>query len=678
MKRRVLQAGFGLLAAMLVCASQSAGAEPGAKDSAVKEPPFAGWSGFYAGGHLGYAWGGSDWAEQSATQTLYGSFDYFRAYDAFKGTGSYFSGLQAGYNYRLPSGIVIGFQADVSAPNTVSDTRTASSLATGQASIEQTVEMWGTARGRLGFVRDDWLIYGTAGYAWSYDRFLRMQLLGTPVGGTAMPGTEEKAGAFRSGFALGAGVEVPVASRWTANIEYLFTAFAPHSVTFPLATERFESDLRLQSVRVGLNYQFGDDKREGPTAPKANDWSVHAQTTYVQQYAFPFRAPYAGPNSLVPNQSRETWDTTFYLGWRLWKGAELWVNPEIDQGFGLSGTLGVAGFTSGEAYKAGADFPYARLPRMFLRQTINLGGEAEKVEGAANQFDGSQTKDRLVITAGKFAVVDVFDNNKYAHDPRTDFFNWALVDTGTFDYAADAWGFTYGTAVEWYRGPWTLRAGLFDLSIVPNSTDLDSTFRQVQWVGEIERRYNLSGQPGKVAITGFLTQGRMGSFADAIQLANLTGEPADIAAVRHYQSRSGLSFNLEQQLTPEIGIFARAGLAQGNIEPYEFTDIDKTIAAGAVLSGKLWGRADDTFGFGGVLNGISKEHQAFLNAGGLGILVGDGKLPNPGAEKIIEMYYSIPFLSWRATVDYQFLINPAYNEDRGPVSVIATRLHYQF
>jgi high affinity Mn2+ porin len=649
-------------------------------DGAVKEGPFAGWSGFYAGGHLGQAWGGSDWTEQRATEVLHGSFDYFRAYDAFKGTGSYFSGLQAGYNYRLPSGIVIGFEADVSAPNAVMGTQLISSPAVGQASLEETIEMWGTTRGRLGFVHNGWLIYGTAGYAWSYDRFLRRQLLGTPVGGTAIAGTEEKNSIYRNGYALGAGIEVPVASRWTASIEYLFSAFGAQGMTFPAAAQHFESDLELQSIRVGLNYQFGDDvaKREGPTAPKSDNWSVHGQTTYLQQYAFPFRAPYHGPNSLDPAAGRETWDATFYLGWRVWQGAELWVNSEIDQGFGLSGTLGVAGFTSGEAYKIGANYPYTRLPRMFIRQTIGLGGETENTEAGANQFGGTQSKDRLVITAGKFAVTDVFDQNKYAHDPRTDFFNWALVDTATFDYAADAWGFTYGTAVEWYRGPWTLRAGLFDLSIVPNSTELDPTFRQVQWVGEIERRYQLSGQPGKVAITGFVTQGRMGSFADAIRLANLTGEPADIAAVRHYQARSGLSFNLEQQLTPEIGVFARAGLAQGNIEPYEFTDVDKTIAAGAVLSGKLWGRADDTFGFGGVLNGISKEHEAFLDAGGLGILVGDGKLPNPGAEKIIEMYYGFPVFSLRATVDYQFIINPAYNEDRGPVSVIATRLRYQF
>src|SRR5262249_23187212 len=180
-------------------------------------------------------------------------------------------------------------------------------------------------------------------------------------------------------------------------------------------------------------------------------------------------------------------------GLRLWPGAEFWLNPEIDQGFGLSKTLGVAGFPSGEAYKVGNNYPYARLPRMFIRQTIGLSGETEELEPRINQFEGSRLSNRLVVTFGKFAVTDIFDTNRYAHDPRNDFLNWALIDTGTFDYAADAWGFTYGAAVEWYQDRWTLRAGVFDLSIIPNSAVLDPGFRQFQLVFEVERRHDLLG-----------------------------------------------------------------------------------------------------------------------------------------------------------------------------------------
>jgi high affinity Mn2+ porin len=608
-------------------------------------------------------------------------FEFGHGYDAFKGTGSYFAGLQAGYNYRLPSGIVVGVEADVSAPNTITDTKTVTSPAIGQASYSDTVEIFGSVRGRLGYMHHHWLLYGTAGYAWSYDQFLRTQLAGAPVGGTAVPGTVDKSYIWRSGWAAGAGVEMPVAANWTASLEYLFTSFGSQSVTFPAGAQRFDSDLTMQSVRLGLNYQFGDDRSKehaGPTPPKSNDWSVHAQTTFVLQNAPSFRAPYAGTNSLTPNQTRETWDATFYVGWRLWRGAELWINPEIDQGFGLSSTVGLAGFSSGEAYKLGADFPYARLPRTFLRQTIGLGGESEKVEAGANQLAGTQLANRVVITVGKFSATDIFDTNKYAHDPRADFLNWALVDTGSLDYAADAWGYTYGAAVEWYQGKWAFRLGLFDLSIVPNSTELDPKFEQFQWIGEVERRYEFWGQPGKLAVTGYLSRGRMGLLDDATRIADMTGQPADIAAVRRFRSRPGIAFNLEQQLSADLGLFARGGLSNGKVETFDFTDIDRTIAAGLVISGKRWGRPDDSLGVAGVINSISSQREAFLNAGGLGILVGDGKLPNPGTERIFETYYSLPVSAWRLTFDYQFVANPAYNQDRGPVSIFGTRLHAQF
>ncbi len=283
-----------------------------------------------------------------------------------------------------------------------------------------------------------------------------------------------------------------------------------------------------------------------------------------------------------------------------------------------------------------------------------------------------------MFTIGKFSVTDIFDTNKYAHDPRSDFMNWSIIDTGTFDYAADAWGFTYGAAAEWYQGDWTVRGGVFDEPIMPNSPDLDTTFTQFQWVTEVERRYEMWEQPGKLAVTGFLTRARTGSFADAIALAAVTGGPADIAAVRQYQSRGGVSLNLEQQIIEELGVFARAGFANGNVEPDAFTDIDRTAAAGLQLAGKQWGRPDDTFGLAGVVNGITKVHQQFFNEGGLGILVGDGMLPHPGPEQIIEAYYELPVLFFKLTLDYQFIVNPAYNEERGPVSVIGARLHAQY
>ena len=186
----------------------------------------------------------------------------------------------------------------------------------------------------------------------------------------------------------------------------------------------------------------------------------------------------------------------------------------------------------------------------------------------------------------------------------------------------------------------------------------------------------LRGQPGKLALVGFVSRGRMGSYDDA--LAQETREPPNTADVRRYASRPGLNLNAEQQIVPDVGIFGRFGWADGQVEPYEFTDIDRTASAGLSLGGKRWGRPADTLGIAGVINGISDAHIAYLNAGGLGILVGDGQLPHPGLEEIVETYYRVAFGSWQVTADYQFIVNPAYNRDRGPVSVISARVRRQF
>jgi high affinity Mn2+ porin len=421
-----------------------------------------------------------------------------------------------------------------------------------------------------------------------------------------------------------------------------------------------------------------------PAAPgdmtASENWALHGQATFEDQYHPAFRSDFQGRNSLDPgSRGDETFDATLYAGVRPWAGGELWINPEIDQGFGLSDTLGIAAFTSAEAYKVGATAPYVRIPHLFFRQTIDLGGENQKIDPDLNVLGGHQTADRFVLTIGKFGVNDIFDTNAYAHDPRQDFSNWAIVDTGTWDYAADAWGLTYGVAGEWYQDWWAARLGGFALSRVPNSAALDTSGGQVQYDAELEERHTLWGMDGKVKLLGFLTRGRMGDFNDAIALSQQTGGTPDIAAVRHYRSRTGISLNVEQALTADLGLFARAGIAEGGREVYEFTDTDQTISIGLALHGKSWGRPDDTVGLATVLDDISRRDKNFLNAGGLGILVGDGALPSSGPEQIVEAYYSYSLASFaHVTADYQFVNNPAYNRDRGPVSVLAARLHLQY
>lgn len=410
--------------------------------------------------------------------------------------------------------------------------------------------------------------------------------------------------------------------------------------------------------------------------PAAQDFAIHGQATFTLQAVGGFASPYSGDNSLAPRQVKETLDITASIGARPWSGAEVWINPEIDQGFGLSNTLGAAGFTSGEAYKVGKSSPYLRLQRLFLRQTIGLGGKREAVAAAANQLAGAQDHDRLVITVGKFGVADVFDTNRYAHDPRGDFLNWSLIDTGTFDYAADAWGYSYGAAAEWYQGDWTLRAGLFNLSKVPNGEVLEHDFSQSQLVGEIEHRHAIGGRAGAVRLTGFRNRGRFSRFDEAVALARATGQPIDPALSRRPMTRLGIAFNAEQEVTGSLGLFVRAGISDGAVEPYDFTDIDRTLAIGGALNGAGWGRKDDTVGLAVVVNGISDAHKRYLAAGGLGVLVGDRRLPHPGDEQILEAYYAWhPLRAVTVTADFQHVARPAYNRDRGPADVFGLRLH---
>jgi len=410
------------------------------------------------------------------------------------------------------------------------------------------------------------------------------------------------------------------------------------------------------------------------------DWSVHGQMTLVEQYHPAFKSPFRGRNSLDPgSRGDETFDATLFAGVRLWDGGEVYANPEIDQGFGLSDTLGLAGFASGEAYKVGKSTPYFRLQRLFFRQTFDLGGDIENVEAAPNQLGGTRTANNIVVTAGKISPTDIFDTNSYAHDPKNDFLNWAIIDAGAFDYAADAWGYSYGIVAEWTEAWWTLRAGLFDLSRVPNTTELETDFSQFEVVAELEERHSWWGQAGKLKLLGFVNRGRMGSYNDAVRLGELTHTTPDTAAVRHYSSRPGFSLNLEQHLSDDLGLFARASINDGSKEAYEFTEINRSVSLGLSLNGSDWDRPDDTLGIAAVVNGLSDSARRYFAAGGLGILIGDGQLPRYGSEDVVEAYYSAQVSAGLdAGADYQFIANPAYSSERGPVSILGARLHAQF
>lgn len=422
-----------------------------------------------------------------------------------------------------------------------------------------------------------------------------------------------------------------------------------------------------------------DPPASQPDAP-AETFQVHGQFTNVAQRHPAFRSPYQGANSLPPVEpTMETADITLFVGLRLGQHTELYVNPEIDQGFGLANTLGVAGYPSGEAYKVGTWTPYYRTPRAFIRQTWALPGTRSPVASDANTLAGLRPDNNLTLTVGKFSVVDIFDANAYAHDPRGDFLNWSIVDSGAFDYAADSWGFTLGAALEWNQGDWSLRGGYFALSTSPNSETLDTTFAQHSWVLEAERRFNALGHPGRVRALAFVDHARIGRYDEAVALALGSGSTPDTALVRRTGNKAGYGVNLEQAVTDDVGVFARLSANNGRFETFDFTDINRSASAGLSVRGARWGRAQDTVGIAGAFNALSSAARAYFAAGGMGPLIGDGQLPHYAQERILEGYYAMqvtPALTIAA--DVQSIANPAYNADRGPVRVYGTRLHTQF
>jgi high affinity Mn2+ porin len=451
-------------------------------------------------------------------------------------------------------------------------------------------------------------------------------------------------------------------------------------ITLPVLAQRVGSDTDANDSKYSAYPEREPSISKGPNIDSREEtWSAKGQVTIVNQSYGGFASKYTGANSLDNSRSsKETFDSTFYLGVKLSGGIEFYINPEIDQGFGLSNTLGVAGYTSGEAYKVGQQNPYYRLPRAFVRQSIDLGGEVFQVDEQPNQVEKDITSNNLTLTLGKFSVVDIFDTNTYAHDPRSDFLNWSILDAGAFDYAADAWGFTQGATVEWNQDWWALRAGYFALSTQPNQQTIDTSFRQNEWVAEIEEHHALGLHPGKLKLLKYVNQGNMGLYADALALGSKNGTPPDTALVRKMNKKSGWALNFEQELTDSIGYFLKYSNSDGAKEAFDFTEINQSIATGFLIKGNSWNRHNDSFGFAVVNNKISHEAQSYFVAGGMGILIGDGAL-NYGSESITETFYNVVFNStFNMALNFQNVKNPGYNKDRGPVNIIGVRFHVNF
>ena len=292
----------------------------------------------------------------------------------------------------------------------------------------------------------------------------------------------------------------------------------------------------------------------------------------------------------------------------------------------------------------------------------------------------SRVRQRWVMTVGNVSMLDIFDANTYSHDPRTQFFNWALMTHGAYDYAADARGYTWGAALERHADDWAVRAGRFMQPEHPNGQSIDSNL--LKHYGdqiEVEHDHVLGGQAGKLRLLVFRNVAKMSRYQDALDQAAATDGPPDLDAVRSGdRTKRGAGLDLEQALSKDVGVFGRASWADGRTETYAFTEIDRSISGGVAIKGSSWHRARDNVGFAIVRNALSQVHRDYLAAGGLGPFIGDGRL-DYRPEEIAESYYSLSLIEglW-LTLDWQYIRDPAYNADRGPIQVGAIRLHMEF
>lgn len=445
------------------------------------------------------------------------------------------------------------------------------------------------------------------------------------------------------------------------------------------------SKLRRTSITVaGIAVLVLSWPAEAGDGTPPEDWNARFQSTYIWQHQPGFPAPYSGPNSLLPSPDNSySFSFTAAFGKRLWNGAELYFDPEAVQGAPLSQNLvGLGGFSNGELTRvAGARLRIYRA-RLFIRQTWGQGGGQEAVMSGMNQLGDTVDRNRIVLTAGNFAVLDIFDNNSYAHDPRTQFMNWCNMASCAFDYAADSRGYSWGFALEDYRGVWVYRFGHFTQPRDPNGLALDGQyFRHYGQVFEIEHAHLLAGQPGKARLLAYRDKIRAGSFADAMAspafaMDNAAGIPAT-AGVRKEGMKYGAGYNVEQTIADDFGMFSRAMWQDGHYETYAFTEANRSFSVGIALGGGRRARTRDTAGLSYMRNALSGIYRQYLAAGGLGYFIGDGRL-NYADEQIMEVYYNIG-VSRDVTLaaDYQYVRNPAYNSDRGPLAIAGIRLHWE-
>ena len=408
---------------------------------------------------------------------------------------------------------------------------------------------------------------------------------------------------------------------------------------------------------------------------KEDKFSIHAQTTVITQYKPAFTAKYSGQNSLITKEeTKRSITSTLFLGAKLWQGASIFINPEIGGGSGLSGSLGVGASTNGETYRIDNSAPAFELARFFFRQIIPLDQRTRYNESDINRLGGTMPSNYFSFTIGKICISDLFDINSYSHDPRTQFMSWALMSNGAWDFPANTRGYTPSIVLEYVTPKHELRYGFSLVSTTPNGMIMNWNISKADsHTLEYTYNYSITGKKGALRLLSFFTTANMGNYNQSIAL---NPESPDIHTTEKYgRTKYGFGINCEQQINNDIGAFFRTSWNDGNNETWEFTEIDRSASFGLSTNGNHWNRQNDNIGLAYVVSGLSTPHRNYLKAGGMGFELGDGNL-NYALEQLTEIYYSMEitkFLFISGT--YQFILNPAYNKDRGHVNVFSVRVH---
>ena len=415
--------------------------------------------------------------------------------------------------------------------------------------------------------------------------------------------------------------------------------------------------------------------------PAFENWNLYYQATSIGDYHGTFYAPYSGPLSLrdTPEYDVSLTTTLFFAARLFEQNTYLVFDPEIAGGKGFSGVDGLANPPNGEIPRVASPTPTPYIARAFIQHDFGFGGEKEHAESDENTLAGDRPMNRYSIVAGRFSMSDYFDGNDYSHDPRTQFMAWGVMYNGAWDYPADTRGYTWGIVQEVHTRNWSFRYGIAAMPKVANGSQLDRRlFRDHGQVIEAERRYSIRKRSGAIRVMPYWNRADMGNYAEALKLGEESGTTPSVIATRRVGTlKYGIGINVQQAITSDIGFFTRLGWNDGKTESFAFTAIDRLAGGGAQVKGTRWHRKNDVVATSFTAGGISGVHAEYLAHGGLDFLIGDGTL-SYDPEMVWESYYSARLIpGFYGSFDVQRDYNPAYNHDRGPVTIYSVRLHIE-